>query len=1443
MDKITWDNFRLFDIDGNGLQKKFEDLCRQLFVNEFLSDNVHFRTLQINPNNAGLEAEPILDERSGLWIGFQAKFFGKRPNYEDIYESAEQTVLHYSGHVDLVYLYCNLTLKTESLERTIDLLGSNGIAFQRITDDPLLDRVRKFPYLALYYFGNRAISFDWFQNMDNYVLEQMGKRFNRRFNVDTHATKELSLFVQDKAAVSLLNTRKRSFVEELRTLYWREPYARSYLFTLENAVERIPDVDVDTILDVLDWKKDIDCAVESERSKLKEKEAALEKERDELLVKMDDLGAKRGEEWDAAQQTYRKKGVELVNIQNLISLPANVYPSSREERFLKGKILFVEGFAGIGKSQLLANATRNLLEQQREVLLTAAGIYNSPDPVLDQVMQNLRLDYSLEELIDILETIGEKHHRIVPFMIDALNETWHQNLWKRGLPILCDKIAQTRYVRLVVSYRPEYRNLLFTDDFKVRIRHGDIITLFHRGFDDSSYEAIAQFFDHYGIPFTPLEYLGYEITNPLFLTLYCETYNGEEVDLPTVYERLLADLNDQLWKSLSQKLRSAGYLPGYDLIRPLVLQFASRLSDNHERSMTREEFWELPYWKEYDLTAPAVVPVLRNEHFLYQSVVGEIERYYFSYDQMNEIYVSEALFKRYGSKKQVRQALVEEVLQIVDGRMKKSENVDLFVHLCARYAYAYNEECIDVIDCLEDSDGLSLVIDRYFASFSWRRKECVSREEFLRLMARYHPGWDTIFSMLIGHSTKVSHPLNADFLHGFLSGLKLAERDSTWTIYINSLESTDRICGLIQKYQSGTILKVNSDRQLILLLTLFAWLLTSSNRWLRDVTSKAMIEILKEHFALCQPLFQKFANVDDPYVVSRLYGIVFGACSKRREVFAGEFRSLALYVYEHVFCQDKVYPDILLRDYARLIVELFCHEFPDDIGVIDRGRIAPPYFSNPIPEVEIPVEPPAPDFNSGIGAISLSMMFEGMGMYGDFGRYIFQSALRHFDVDQKKVFWYAMEFIKHDLGYEEELFEKYDLHVAPFSYDRHRTIKRERIGKKYQWIAMFNILARVSDTCPHAEHPAWYEDGSSKFEGPWDPYVRDFDPTLNIAFLESPETPHFSQWDSFLAAGREEVNSAAVRDAESADTWLQKRSTLFSSLKNSMIMAGKDGTQWVSLTGYCDTMPEERMRQDKLQVWSWQYAYFMNASQVAEFQSNVKKRISILTDEITGTHDTYILFNREYPWAPSCREFNAEAWVDVQLATGEKEEFTYEMPNVVFDFMAELKDKHPELLEDTDFISEQTDNIEKPVIQTIERDVMRNVGKILHASTHLLWESEYDASKEEPVTWDVPCAELIEQLHLSQREYDTCYYDCDGHLASFALRMKDKPDRVMVRKDLMDQFLERNNYQLVWIVQAEKEIHSGSSIMAWSEWEGLLQYQCDHVDGDLYLMDVRKGNM
>ncbi len=225
----------------------------------------------------------------------------------------------------------------------------------------------------------------------------------------------------------------------------------------------------------------------------------------------------------------------------------------------------------------------------------------------------------------------------------------------------------------------------------------------------------------------------------------------------------------------------------------------------------------------------------------------------------------------------------------------------------------------------------------------------------------------------------VSHPFNADFLHSFLLRYNLNKRDYLWTIYINKLtgDEDNRIVQLIQMYDKGGDLETTNEKQIELLLTLFGWVLSSSNQWLRDYTSKAMIEILKEHFHLCQIILEKFKNVNDPYIIQRLYGVVFGACCKRKN--ERGFQALAEYVYQVVFDQEKVYPDILLRDYARLIIERFLYENPKYTGVIDREKIVPPYSSDPIPEIE-DQHYLEHEYNGAMFWLMHSMRFEGMGM-------------------------------------------------------------------------------------------------------------------------------------------------------------------------------------------------------------------------------------------------------------------------------------------------------------------------------------------------------------------------------------------------------------------------------------------------------------------------------
>ncbi len=108
--QINRESFATYNHDVRRIRFKFEDLCHQLFANENLSGNKQFMYLHTNPNNHGLETEPIYDETNKRWNGFQAKFFDQDVHYEQIKHSAEKIAEYYTGKdgvVDLVYLFCN----------------------------------------------------------------------------------------------------------------------------------------------------------------------------------------------------------------------------------------------------------------------------------------------------------------------------------------------------------------------------------------------------------------------------------------------------------------------------------------------------------------------------------------------------------------------------------------------------------------------------------------------------------------------------------------------------------------------------------------------------------------------------------------------------------------------------------------------------------------------------------------------------------------------------------------------------------------------------------------------------------------------------------------------------------------------------------------------------------------------------------------------------------------------------------------------------------------------------------------------------------------------------------------------------------------------------------------------------------------------------------------
>lgn len=138
-------------------RQQFEDMTRRLFIAEFLDGK---GLPQSETSHPGIEVDPILepaheDGAPRKRISFQSKFFDNSVGYGKIKESAIQAAKHYKGELDLIYLFCNLTInprRSSTYQDTVKLLNEAGIQLKPISGKQILDLVLKHEKLARYYF-------------------------------------------------------------------------------------------------------------------------------------------------------------------------------------------------------------------------------------------------------------------------------------------------------------------------------------------------------------------------------------------------------------------------------------------------------------------------------------------------------------------------------------------------------------------------------------------------------------------------------------------------------------------------------------------------------------------------------------------------------------------------------------------------------------------------------------------------------------------------------------------------------------------------------------------------------------------------------------------------------------------------------------------------------------------------------------------------------------------------------------------------------------------------------------------------------------------------------------------------------------------------------------------------------------------------------------------
>lgn len=1331
------------------IQLKFEHLCKCLFLKEVQKFDPSITYLHSNPNHPGIETDPVFNKNTNEWIGFQAKFFQSNVDYKQIENSVDEIIKNLKVFkLNVLYLYCNKKVgtKSQAYKRILGKLDKNNIRIELICDENIVDLAKDYKELGYYFFGWRYINAESLNKVNNLSLDLVRDKVVKNLDIDTNASNRLNFFLENEYTQETLNQILSDALQGCTSLLDNKNstgICRDYLLKFENAVRNLERINNHNVKSSFSWYKQISDLCSVEITKISRIVSSLV------------LSEKGSQE-------------KFLYYTSLLFLPSRLRINPVIQYYISSKVCFIKGEPGIGKTHILAKMCSKLTLNKEPLFLFILGFkFTTNENILIQLQKIAGSEFSFEDYLVYLNEYGKDRNSIVFFIIDAINEGNYLNLWKKdGLYQLIREIENKEFLKLIISFRSDYEQLLVSDEVKKKIDSGLVSEILHHGLDIDTIESVYKFFNIYGIGFCPLDYIDENYTNPLYVRLLCECLskvNNVLTNNSSPFIELFKEIQKIKDEDIKDDLKKLGnQLFGDEPILNLFLnEFNSNLIKKRQRKLSYLEIAEFNFFKrDYNISPSVFLPIL-TRNCIFVSDIAEKEsdkNYSFFYDKLTDYSIASYLFTDFVKVKNYHlQPLVDYLnLELSKDNSKSSlyyfvtPQVFNFIDMlytdklsrdCNKETYFAVEKSIYSI---KDMDVRQQYLDEYVKSYKWRSNKSIRPEFFFEFCLKNNITLDLFFEVLISCSLKKSSPLNAEFLHSYLLDMTINERDKEWTTYINDCFGSDEsrvyqiITSLLNEANFINNLVKDRDRT-FLLLVLFSWILTSSNRKLRDETSKAMIVVLKHHLDLVIPLLNKFSNVKEPYVIQRLYGIVLGSiiqsCIANKQDICS---SISLFVYKNIFAKDIVYEDILLRDNARLIIEYTYSFFKSTFSSeIDLEKVRPPYRSHDIQsnikEYEVPNYIGASEIMN-----SMKISTEG-ALYGDFGRYVFESALYDFDCDKLALKNYSMNIIFNEIGYNKALSD-YDCSRS-ISYYPGQTDKSERIGKKYQWIAFYKILALASDHFSLIDRYSPYENRRN-YEGAWEPYVRDFDPTL--------VSKDILKKQSLVEEISKKENCVVF--SEKIDPNDKDLPLNLKTITDNLIVQD-DKYEWVSLYSFFQkySAGEEK---NKL-ITCIINGFFIKTTELQQYHK-VDKKILLKAIKLTNAFEvpsTYTSYLKEYPWSQSCNDLIEACNSGLEVTGGDQ--------------------KINSILE-----------------------------KLTYSCCYLLWEEEYDFSKGSSESRFLPNKDLFDKCKLSFSDSncelingnnEVVSISCSGHSPSF--------NKLVIRKDILDSYLKSNGLSLIFFLK------------------------------------------
>lgn len=1362
---ITWEDFNI--TNKNNKQTAFENMCRIFFNYYFFNNRAIFKQKY---NNSGIEIEPI--QYQGKLISFQAKYIESGNVYGQIRKSMTTAIKEYSGELDIIYIFTNkdLNVKSKEYQDIVAMLNAHNISIERICNLDILSIIetKKYDTLKKLFFGKHNLTKEWFDNNLRTSLEDLEPRYVSGFNVDTSTQKYFEIKymgeeIYDELTSILTSNRENlsnlcsELLEQLKTKEERDKThevnvlteVKSIYSKLNNLI--IPDQN--SFASIFEWIN----LFKNEKEKLDEQLIEINKQLNTIQdTKAVSLFLK------IREYIYRALDVieELDMSQNTLF---NSYNSN---------ILLIEGEAGAGKSHLLGyEAEKHGNALNRTILLLGHKLISSNSPI-EQIKEQLNTELSVNELLDIFEGMGEIDNSNTVIMIDALNESKYYQVWTNFLNDLVNRVEKYNHIKLIATVRTTYINLIFSHAIKNKIINNQITKITHRGFEGIVDDAVEKFFTYYKIPVITSLYSGYSFKNPLFLKIFCTCYadSKEKVGSKSITEIF----NKYIEEEECKIKRALCIIDEYHYCHKILENMADYLYANKTGSIDLETLYrinkDIPRHED-------IIPLILKSKILISYFYNDVDMIYFSYERMCDVLIAMIIVNKCTTVSQLRDIVSNDLLAVNKyDQFIRTNAIGIFSALSIFVSEKFNEELLSIIKDVKLSDyNRKQLVEDYLQNLIFRQDQSIDKNKLLEVLKQEINSCelkDVYLNTLLLLAGRKYNALNAMFLHSVLSNLTLSKRDYFWTIFINY--QNDEACSLRHTINYFLKKQFTGDYDVKkLYAVLLIWVLTSSNRSIRDNASRSIINLLKNDYKLMLEVLDLFYNTNDPYVVQRLYGIIYGAILKS-EINCEELTKISQKVFTYVFNTEKVYPDILLRDYALNIIEYA--KYSNCNLDFDIKKCRPPYKSNDINVFDKDIENCYDsDYKQlrGTRLIKSSILPNLDDWYGDFGRYVFQAAISEFkNVNIKNAYLYALDYIKNVLGYDDELFSGYDHHIYGFFYERHQTVKIERIGKKYEWIAFYHILACVSDnyklSSDYSDHP------NCVYRGSWNPYVRDFDPTLDLINNDRVYNLNVN------------INQPIYDKWSNDPDWAKNKDDVinFSEL---IFLTDNNEEDWIFLHGHVKFQSSDDYNKDYQEIWRMVSAYVISKEEYDNFISKLSGK-QLWGRWFPEIGDRYNVFNREYSWSPAYKDEYYNDTFDVEIDTGKTVQ-----KKIHDERLAALKK----------IINEDFEPSSEKEEFTYTEVIKENIGSVKPLWNSYLWEEQYDASKTDVVGFDIPAKEIIDYYNLSQKKSGLFYKGEELIVADFSL-VQGGATGLYIKKSYLDEFLEGKNYKIFWVCIGEK---------------------------------------